>query len=135
MTVYLKLDDENERKLVIAILKIVKDNSGEVQNLGVKCIAKLLTRCRDPGAERIVDTLCGDLTGNDTEERIRDISSLGLKAASQSLGSNSPIARRVATKLVNSLSNINQVSVLLDTLDIIGDIILKQGHNLGWFSF
>lgn len=129
-----KLDDDNERKLVAAILKIVRDNSGEVQNLGVKCIAKFLTRCRDPGAEKIVDTLCHDLTVC-TEERIRDISSLGLKAASQTLGSNSPIARRVATKLVNSLSNINQVSVLLDTLDIVGDIILKQGHNLASLHF
>ena len=124
-----KLDDDNERKLVTAILKIVKDNSGEVQALGVKCIGRLLERCRDASAERVVDTLVSDLISSNTEERIRDISSLGLKSASSVLGPNSNTARRVAKNLVNSIDTIEKgaVSVLLDVLDIISDIILKQG--------
>ena len=74
-----KLDDDNERKLVAAMLKILHDNSGEVQNLGVKCICRLMERCRDVSAERIVDNLSQELVGESTEERLRDISSLGLK--------------------------------------------------------
>ena len=56
-----KLDDDNERKLVAAMLKILHDNSGEVQNLGVKCICRLIERCRETSAERIVDNLRQEL--------------------------------------------------------------------------
>ena len=106
----------------------MKDNSGEVQALGVKCISKLLERCRDCSGEKIVDTLVADLISSGTEDRIRDISSLGLKAASSVLGPNSQIARRVAQRLVNALDSVGNhaVSVLLDVLDIISDRVRKN---------
>ena len=107
------------------------DNSGEVQNLGVKCICRLVLRCREQNAERIVDSLSQDLVGESTEDRLRDISSLGLKAACQSLNANSTVARRVATRLVDALSkNGHSVAVLLDVLDILSDLIAKQGHHM-----
>ena len=64
--------------------------SGEVQNLAVKCIAKLLQRSltqhRDKNAERICDTLCSDLVSSGKEERQRDIASLALKACVAVIG-------------------------------------------------
>ena len=66
------------------VLKILHDNSGEVQNLAVKCIAKLLQRSlaqqREKNADRIGDTLCNDLVSSGKEERQRDIASLALKS-------------------------------------------------------
>ena len=32
----IKLDDDSERKVVVAILKLVQDKNGEVQNLAVR---------------------------------------------------------------------------------------------------
>lgn len=32
----IKLDDDSERKVVLAILKLVQDKNGEVQNLAVR---------------------------------------------------------------------------------------------------
>jgi len=48
------------------MLKILHDNSGEVQNLGVKCICRLIERCRETSAERIVDNLSQELVGEST---------------------------------------------------------------------
>ncbi len=35
----IKLDDDSERKVVLAILKLVQDKNGEVQNLAVRWYA------------------------------------------------------------------------------------------------
>ena len=68
----------------------ILSKSGEVQNLAVKCIAKLLQRSltqhRDKNAERICDTLCSDLVSSGKEERQRDIASLALKACVAVIG-------------------------------------------------
>ncbi|CBY17954.1 unnamed protein product [Oikopleura dioica] len=42
-----KLDDDNERKLISAILKVLQDSSGEVQNLAVKCVQRAVERCKE----------------------------------------------------------------------------------------
>ena len=85
-----KLDDKSEENLVTAVLKILHDNSSEVQNLGVKCIAKLLQRSlaqnRPKHADKIAENLCADLISPGREERHRDIASLALKSCVTVLG-------------------------------------------------
>ena len=44
-----KLDDDNERKLISAIIKVLQDSSGEVQNLAVKCVQRAVERCKQGG--------------------------------------------------------------------------------------
>lgn len=41
-----RLDDETERRITKALLKLLDDKNGEVQNLAVKCLAPLIAKAK-----------------------------------------------------------------------------------------
>ncbi|XP_019849564.1 PREDICTED: cullin-associated NEDD8-dissociated protein 1-like [Amphimedon queenslandica] len=127
----IKLDDDSERKVVQAILRLVEDKNGEVQNLAVRCLGPLVCKIKDGQVEVIVNQLCGNMFSDD--ERLRDISSVGLKTVISQLpfvSSNvsSSVCKNITNKLVNSIDkpSLNQY-VLLEGLDILGDLIHRYG--------
>lgn len=128
-----KLDDDNERKLISAILKVLQDSSGEVQNLAVKCVQRAVERCKERSQDLIIMELTRMTTeaNNSKDERIREIASLGLKSAVQSLSIASPIGRKVASSLINTLCERgNSVPVITDALDVLATLIAKQAPTL-----
>ena len=128
-----KLDDDNERKLISAIIKVLQDSSGEVQNLAVKCVQRAVERCKEKSQDLIIMELTRMTTvpNSSKDERIREIASLGLKSAVQSLSTSSPIGRKVATSLINTLCERgNNVAVITDALDVLATLIAKQAHHL-----
>ncbi|XP_046857896.1 cullin-associated NEDD8-dissociated protein 1-like [Xenia sp. Carnegie-2017] len=130
----IKLDDDSERKVVNMLLKLLEDKNGEVQNLTVKCLGPLVGKIKEYHVETIVDKLCSNMMS--TNEQLRDISSIGLKtvicelptASSSPLASN--IAKRITGRLTVSVLKSSDVSVLLEALDILGDLLSKYGGLL-----
>nr|XP_040059898.1 cullin-associated NEDD8-dissociated protein 2 isoform X2 [Gasterosteus aculeatus aculeatus] len=123
-----KLDEDSERKVVTMVLRLLEDKNGEVQNLAVRCLAPLVSKVKEPQVETMVDTLCSNMTSD--KEPLRDISSMGLKAVIaelplSSLGSSLTVGvcKKITSQLMAALENQEDVSVQLEALDILSDML------------
>lgn len=129
----IKLDDDSERKVVKMLLRLLEDKNGEVQNLAVKCLGPLVNKVKEYQVEGIVDTLCANML-SDTEQ-LRDISSIGLKTVISELplGSNTlaaNVCKKITGKLSSAIEKQEDVSVQLEALDILSDLLSRFGGLL-----
>ncbi|KAL3278590.1 hypothetical protein HHI36_016135 [Cryptolaemus montrouzieri] len=131
----IKLDDDSERKVVRMLLKLLEDKNGEVQNLAVKCLGPLVNKVKEVQVESIVETLCSNMISE--KEQLRDISSIGLKTVIAELpqapgGFSGNICKRITGRLSTAIER-EDVSVQLEALDIIADLLLRFGSVLSTF--
>ncbi|KAM4587734.1 cullin-associated NEDD8-dissociated protein 2 [Odontesthes bonariensis] len=124
----IKLDEDSERKVVAMLLKLLEDKNGEVQNLAVKCLAPLVSKVKEPQVEAMVDTLCSNMMSD--KEQLRDISSMGLKAviaelplSSSGLTLTASVCKKITSQLIGALGKQEDVSVQLEALDILSDML------------
>ncbi|KAL1492929.1 hypothetical protein ABEB36_011093 [Hypothenemus hampei] len=132
----IKLDDESERKVVRMILKLLEDKNGEVQNLAVKCLGPLINKVKEYQVDTIVEALCINMVCD--KEQLRDISSIGLKTVIAELpqalmGMSGTICKRITSRLTTAIERQEDVSVQLEALDIISDLLLRFGPSLQSF--
>ena len=148
----IKLDDDSERKVVRMLLKLLEDKNGEVQNLAVRCLGPLVGKVKDFQVmticyhlspeeqvfdqttkhfqvESIVDHLCNNMVGD--KEQLRDISSIGLKTVinelpltTQSLAAS--VCKTMTGRLSAAIAQQEDVSVQLEALDILGDLLSRS---------
>ncbi|XP_069025660.1 cullin-associated NEDD8-dissociated protein 2 [Embiotoca jacksoni] len=124
----IKLDEDSERKVVTMLLKLLEDKNGEVQNLAVKCLAPLVSKVKEPQVETMVDTLCSNMTSD--KEQLRDISSMGLKTviaelplSSSGLSLTVSVCKKITSQLIGAVGKQEDVSVQLEALDILSDML------------
>ncbi|XP_046829916.1 cullin-associated NEDD8-dissociated protein 1 isoform X2 [Vespa crabro] len=132
----IKLDDDSERKVVKMLLKLLEDKNGEVQNLAVKCLGPLVNKVKEYQVEIIVDALCSNMVSD--KEQLRDISSIGLKTVISELplGSSALVAnvcKRITGRLSSAIEKQEDVSVQLEALDIVADLLSRFGALLVTF--
>ncbi|KAL5015536.1 hypothetical protein ScPMuIL_009806 [Solemya velum] len=132
----IKLDDDSERKVVKMLLKLLEDKNGEVQNLAVKCLGPLVNKVKEFQVESIVDTLCSNMLSD--KEQLRDISSIGLKTVISELSPTSTalaagICKKITGRLTNAIAKQEDMSVQLEALDILGDLLSRFGGLLVGF--
>lgn len=132
----IKLDDDSERKVVRMLLRLLEDKNGEVQNLAVRCLGPLVGRVKDCQVEVIVDALCKNMVGD--KEQLRDISSIGLKTVinelpltTQTLAAT--VCKTIVGRLSSAIAQQEDVSVQLEALDILGDLLSRFGGLLVQF--
>ncbi|KPM03809.1 hypothetical protein QR98_0022440 [Sarcoptes scabiei] len=119
----IKLDEDAERKILKALLILLRDNNAEVQNLATL-------------AENTVETLCDNILS--TDEVLKETSSIGLKTVISEISIDSKslvtaICNKITSKLVIALT-LNNCSVQIDVLDIFSDLIFRFGYALS-FSY
>ncbi|KAF8766423.1 Cullin-associated NEDD8-dissociated protein 1 like protein [Argiope bruennichi] len=115
------------------LLKLLEDKNGEVQNLAVKCLGPLVNKVKEYQVETIVDTLCNNMVSE--KEQLRDISSIGLKTV---IGELSPastnlvasICKKITGRLSNAIAKQEDISVQLEALDILSDLLSRFGGLL-----
>ncbi|KAA8593608.1 hypothetical protein FQN60_009724 [Etheostoma spectabile] len=124
----IKLDEDSERKVVTMLLKLLEDKNGEVQNLAVKCLAPLVRKVKEPQVETMVDTLCSNMVSD--KEQLRDISSMGLKTviaelplSSAGLSLTVSVCKKITSQLIGAMGKQDDVSVQLEALDILSDML------------
>ncbi|XP_073324828.1 cullin-associated NEDD8-dissociated protein 2 [Pagrus major] len=124
----IKLDEDSERKVVTMLLKLLEDKNGEVQNLAVKCLAPLVSKVKEPQVETMVDTLCSNMMSD--KEQLRDISSMGLKTviaelplSSSGLTLTTSVCKKITSQLIGAMGKQEDVSVQLEALDILSDML------------
>jgi len=129
----IKLDDDSERKVVKMLLKLLEDKNGEVQNLAVRCLGPLVCKVKDLQVECIVDCLCNNMVGD--KEQLRDISSIGLKTVINELPLTTTtlaasVCKTMTGRLTAAIAHQDDVSVQLEALDILGDLLSRFGNLL-----
>ncbi|XP_044039312.1 cullin-associated NEDD8-dissociated protein 2 [Siniperca chuatsi] len=124
----IKLDEDSERRVVTMLLKLLEDKNGEVQNLAVKCLAPLVSKVKEPQVETMVDTLCSNMMSD--KEQLRDISSMGLKTviaelplSSSGLTLTISVCKKITSQLIGAMGKQEDVSVQLEALDILSDML------------
>lgn len=124
----IKLDEDSERKVVTMLLKLLEDKNGEVQNLAVKCLAPLVSKVKEHQVEMMVDTLCSNMMSD--KEQLRDISSMGLKTliaelppSSSGLTLTTSVCKKITSQLIGAMGKQEDVSVQLEALDILSDML------------
>ena len=149
----IKLDDDSERKVVKMLLKLLEDKNGEVQNLAVRylhqliknatnhslsyrCLGPLVGKVKDYQVESIVDHLCNNMVGD--KEQLRDISSIGLKTVINELPLTTPalaasVCKTMTGRLSAAIAQQDDVSVQLEALDILADLLSRFGSLLVQF--
>ncbi|XP_008319433.1 cullin-associated NEDD8-dissociated protein 1-like [Cynoglossus semilaevis] len=131
----IKLDEDSERKVVNMLLRLLEDKNGEVQNLAVKCLAPLVSKVKEVQVETMVDVLCSNMVSN--KEQLRDISSMGLKMliaelppSSSSATLTSCVCKKITCQLIGAMDKQEDVSTQLEALDILSDMLARQGGAL-----
>ncbi|OXB81577.1 UNVERIFIED_CONTAM: hypothetical protein H355_008425 [Colinus virginianus] len=134
----IKLDEDSEKKVVKMLLKLLEDKNGEVQNLAVKCLGPLVGKVKEYQVETIVDTLCTNMLSD--KEQLRDISSIGLKTviselppASTGSAMAANVCKKITAQLTGAIGKQEDVSVQLEALDILSDMLSRLGGTL--YSF
>ncbi|KAI8905790.1 armadillo-type protein [Powellomyces hirtus] len=125
------LEDVNEKKVVTALIKLLTDSNGEVQNVAVKCFAPLVKKIHESQLQEVVDQLCRLLV--DKREELRDIAGIGLKTVVIEIPSGSPIASTVVEGLVPKLLQqftVNGKDPQLDVIDILSEVLSRFAQPL-----
>lgn len=124
----IKLDEDSERKVVSMLLRLLEDKNGEVQNLAVKCLAPLVSKVKEPQVETMVDTLCSNMMSD--KEQLRDISSMGLKTviaelplSTAGVSLTAGVCKKITSQLIGAMGKQEDVSVQLEALDILSDML------------
>ncbi|XP_073207347.1 cullin-associated NEDD8-dissociated protein 1-like isoform X5 [Lepidochelys kempii] len=134
----IKLDEDSEKKVVKMLLKLLEDKNGEVQNLAVKCLGPLVSKVKEYQVETIVDSLCTNMLSD--KEQLRDISSIGLKTviselppASTGSTMTANVCKKITAQLTGAIGKQEDVSVQLEALDILSDMLSRLGGMLYTF--
>nr|XP_006631060.1 PREDICTED: cullin-associated NEDD8-dissociated protein 2 [Lepisosteus oculatus] len=131
----IKLDEDSEKKVVAMLLRLLEDKNGEVQNLAVKCLGPLVSKVKEYQVETIVDTLCSNMLSD--KEQLRDTSSMGLKTVIAELPPSSSgsaltanVCKKITTQLTSTIGKTEDVSIQLEALDILSDMLSRLSGTL-----
>jgi len=124
--------DRYESKVSDALLKLLEDTNGEVQNLTLRCFPLLVSKVSDAALSAVVKSLLASLGAK--EEHVRDLSALGLKSIVSSLplgGAATPaVVTLMADTLLVYINKDNREGVIFESLDILGDLVARFGFLL-----
>ncbi|KAG0233459.1 Cullin-associated NEDD8-dissociated protein 1 [Actinomortierella wolfii] len=126
------LEEHTEKKVVAAVLRLMKDKNGEVQNIAVKCLGPLVKKVQEAQLQEIVDNLCTFVSQE--QEDLREIASMGLKTVIVQVPAYSNVAvnvcKRLVPRLLTQLENDLGYEAQMDAVDILSDVLFRFGDLL-----
>lgn len=128
-------DEDCETNITRNVISLLKDRNGEVQNLAVKCLGYLISKIKDARREMIISSLCNMMVCG--SEGNRDISSMALKTIVPELPTNDQMVSIINSvlnpNLLKAISNTRDVTVQLESLEILSELINRVGVKLSSF--
>ena len=126
-----KPDTDGEKKICRTIVKLLNDQSSDVQGLAVKCLPPLVRKVHQERVDEIMVTLCDRVLEGKDEQR--DIASIGLKTVVLEMPKSQSMAlaavRQLTHKLVSGVRK-DQLEIKLECLDILNDLLKRFGSHL-----
>eukprot|EP01114_Cavostelium_apophysatum_P003685 TRINITY_DN1379_c0_g1_i2.p1 TRINITY_DN1379_c0_g1~~TRINITY_DN1379_c0_g1_i2.p1 ORF type:complete len:1235 (-),score=414.71 TRINITY_DN1379_c0_g1_i2:42-3746(-) len=132
-----KMDPDSEKKLTAMVLKLLEDNSNQVQEVAVKCLGPLSKRVKEQQVTDIVDSLCNHLL-NDKKgaEELRDIANIGLKTVIAEIPSEPPtlsasVIKKLTPRLMTGISsNQDKLDIITYCLEALNDLLTKFSSQM-----
>eukprot|EP00123_Amoebidium_parasiticum_P018557 comp24239_c0_seq1/m.44810 comp24239_c0_seq1/g.44810 ORF comp24239_c0_seq1/g.44810 comp24239_c0_seq1/m.44810 type:complete len:1254 (-) comp24239_c0_seq1:279-4040(-) len=128
-----KVGADAEGKVVKAVLDLLDDTNGEVQNLAVKCLPSLIGKVKDEQIEVVIRQLCENMVAG--QEQLRDVSIIGLKTTIQKLPVATPASATITTlltqRLTAAIKQEGNDNVQMEALDIMGELLGRYGNTMG----
>lgn len=124
-----KPDSDGERKICKCILKLLNDQSSDVQGLAVKCLAPLVRKLHDDYVDHLMVELSNSILSGKDEQR--DIAAIGLKTVVLEIPPAMGViaVHQLAGKLVTGVSQ-PVLEVKLECMDILDDLLRRFGASL-----
>mmetsp|Transcript_5945 Transcript_5945/g.17151 ORF Transcript_5945/g.17151 Transcript_5945/m.17151 type:complete len:643 (-) Transcript_5945:154-2082(-) len=100
------IDTSTERRICTAVLKLLDDNSNDVQAIAVKTLGVLLTTVHEEQVIEIADRLC-TLVLDAAKSELRDVYTIGLRTLVKTvpLQMGDLVSHRLVTRLVDGIRN------------------------------
>lgn len=121
-----------EGKVVKAVLLLMDDKNGEVQNLAVKCLGPLVKQIKEENLLHIIDRLI-EYASQQKNEELRGIASVGLKTVVSEVDSirGNQVCTRIFPKLLTTIqTNDTSFEMQMDTLDILSELLARFGGQI-----
>ncbi|OAD05429.1 TATA binding protein interacting protein [Mucor lusitanicus CBS 277.49] len=121
-----------EGKVVKAVLLLMDDKNGEVQNLAVKCLGPLVKQIKEDNLLHIIDRL-SEYAAQQKNEELRGIASVGLKTVVSEVDSmrGNQVCTRIFPKLLATIqTNGGSFEMQMDTLDILSELLARFGGQI-----
>lgn len=133
-----KMDADSEKKLTSMVLKLLEDNSNQVQEVAVKCLGPLSKRVKEPQVQDMVDTLCNHLLADKKgADELRDISSIGLKTVITEIPADQTnlsglIVKRLTPRLLTGITDYDEKKpdIVGYCLEALNDLLRKYGSQM-----
>ncbi|ULT91890.1 hypothetical protein L3Y34_009525 [Caenorhabditis briggsae] len=131
------LEDDSTAKVMRALIRLLNDTNGEVQNLAIKCIGLLASpsKIKSHHLEQLVEELIPHVFSKN--EQSRDIHALTLKSMianmpPASANKDTPVViKRMLPKFLESINTCPvDDAARIDVLDLIGEILLRFGEDV-----
>eukprot|EP00730_Choanoeca_flexa_P003196 TRINITY_DN11324_c0_g3_i2.p1 TRINITY_DN11324_c0_g3~~TRINITY_DN11324_c0_g3_i2.p1 ORF type:complete len:1207 (+),score=411.50 TRINITY_DN11324_c0_g3_i2:3-3623(+) len=124
------MDERLQRKIVKAVVDLMNDTNGEVQNMAVKCLSHLVNQLEPVLLQELTRTLADKVVKGD--DQTRDIHGLGLKTVIGQLPSTAPASAAVFDFLIVTLLqtlDAPEDGRVLECLDLLADILRRYGRE------
>ncbi|CEP12785.1 hypothetical protein [Parasitella parasitica] len=122
-----------EEKVVQAVLLLMDDKNGEVQNLAVKCsLGPLVKQIKEENLLQIIDRL-NEYASQQKHDELRGIASIGLKTVVGKVDSvrGNQVCTRIIPKLLATIQNADaSYEMQMDTLDILSEVLARFGGQI-----
>jgi cullin-associated NEDD8-dissociated protein 1 len=111
------------------LIKLISDQSSDVQSLAVKCLSPLVRKVHEERVDEIMASLCADVLSG-TEEQ-RDICSIGLKTVVLEMPSTMAASaiRQLTPQLIKGVRR-DVLEVKLECLEVLNDLLRRFAATL-----
>ncbi|KAI8644343.1 armadillo-type protein [Parasitella parasitica] len=121
-----------EEKVVRAVLLLMDDKNGEVQNLAVKCLGPLVRQTKEENLLQIIDRL-NEYASQQKNDELRGIACIGLKTVVGKVDSvrGNQVCARIIPKLLAIIQKADaSYEMQMDTLDILSEVLARFGGQI-----
>ncbi|KAG2206299.1 hypothetical protein INT47_007313 [Mucor saturninus] len=121
-----------EGKVVKAVLLLMDDKNGEVQNLAVKCLGPLVKQIKEDNLLQIIDRL-SEFASQQKNDELRGIASIGLKTVILEVDTSkgNQVCARIIPRLLSTIQNTDgSYEMQMDTLDILSEVLARFGNQI-----
>ncbi|KAI9258404.1 armadillo-type protein [Helicostylum pulchrum] len=121
-----------EGKVVKAVLLLMDDKNGEVQNLAVKCLGPLVKQIKEEHLIQIIDRL-SEYASQQKNEELRGIASVGLKTVILEVdpSKGNQVCTRIIPRLLTTIQSTDgSYEMQMDTLDILSELLARFGNQI-----
>ncbi|OBZ85871.1 Cullin-associated NEDD8-dissociated protein 1 [Choanephora cucurbitarum] len=121
-----------ENKVVKAVLQLMDDKNGEVQNLAVKCLGPLVKQINETNLLEVIECL-SQYASQQKNEELRGIAGIGIKTVVTEVDASKghQMAQQVVPRLLSTIQkNDASYEMQMDTLDALSEVLSRFGHQV-----